>query len=171
MANGLDADYQWMYDDGPDSGVPGCSGGQTSGCWGDRDIVLGRFGAKHLVIGAAFDPTGDTSTDDRGGSSLAATLAISSSAAGPYAYTWKEAVAAMSAGTLPPLRSIPASESDTGIPDPPGNVAPVPNYTRGAPATESTTPPGASTRSSPQSTTLMRSSEYSRWCCRRTSPS
>ena len=169
VANGLDADYQWMYDDGPDSGVPGCSGGQTSGCWGDRDIVLGRFGAKHLVIGAAFDPTGDTSTDDRGGSSLAATLAISSSAAGPYAYTWKEALAAMSAGTLPPLRSIPASESDTGIPDPRGNVAPVPDYTACAPATESTTPPGASARSSPQSITLMRSSEYGRWCCRRTS--
>jgi hypothetical protein len=130
VANGLDADYQWMYDDGPDSGVPGCSGGQTSGCWGDRDIVLSRFAAKHLVIGAAFDPTGDTSPGDRGGSSLAATLATSSSPAGPYAYTWKEALAAMSAGTLPPLRSVPASESDTGIPDPPGNVAPVPNYTR-----------------------------------------
>jgi hypothetical protein len=130
VANGLDADYQWMYDDGPDSGVPGCSGGQTSGCWGDRDIVLGHFGAKHLVIGAAFDPTGDTSQGDRGGSSLAATLAESSSPAGPYAYTWKEALAAMSAGTLPPLRSIPASESDTGIPDPRGNVAPVPDYTR-----------------------------------------
>ncbi len=130
VANGLDADYQWMYDDGPDSGVPGCSGGQTSGCWGDRDIVLGRFGAEHLVIGAAFDPSGDTSPGDRGGSSLAATLAISSLAAGPYAYTWKEALAAMSAGTLRPLRSVPASESDTGIPDPAGNVAPVPDYTQ-----------------------------------------
>ena len=34
--NGLDADFQWMYDDGPDSGVPGCSGSRTSGCWADR---------------------------------------------------------------------------------------------------------------------------------------
>ena len=23
--NGLDADFQWLYDDGPDSGVPGCT--------------------------------------------------------------------------------------------------------------------------------------------------
>ena len=30
----------------------------------------------HLVMGAAYDPTGDTSPGDRGGSSLAATLAV-----------------------------------------------------------------------------------------------
>ena len=34
--NGLDADFQWVYNDGPDSGVPGCSHTQTSGCWADR---------------------------------------------------------------------------------------------------------------------------------------
>ena len=50
--------------------------------------------------------------------------------AGRYAYTWKQALAAMSAGTLRPLRAIPASESDTGIGDPTHNVAPVPDYTR-----------------------------------------
>ena len=127
--NGLDVDFQWVYNDGPHSGVPGCSANQTSGCWADRRIVLNRFGARHLVMGAAFDPTGDISRQDRAGSSLAATLA-SSSHGTRYAYTWKQALAAMSAGTLRPMRAIPTSESDTGIPDPGHNVAPVPDYTR-----------------------------------------
>jgi hypothetical protein len=127
--NGLDADFEWLYNDGPHSGVPGCSGNASSGCWADRQIVLSRFGTRHLVMGAAFDPTGDTSSEDRGGSSLAAMLATSSRS-GQYAYTWKRALAAMSAGTLRPLRAIPASESDTGIADPTRNVSPVPDYTR-----------------------------------------
>ncbi len=128
--NGLDADFQWMYDDGRDSGVPECSGSQTSGCWADRHIVLDRFGSRHLVMGAAFDPTGDTSPGDRGGSSLAATLAATTARPAAYAYTWKEALAADAAGILEPLRAIPPSESATGIADPTGNVAPVPDYTR-----------------------------------------
>ena len=127
--NGLDADFEWLYNDGPHSGVPGCSRNASSGCWADRQIVLSRFGTRHLVMGAAFDPTGDTSSEDRGGSSLAAMLATSSRS-GQYAYTWKRALAAMSAGTLRPLRAIPASESDTGIADPTHNVSPVPDYTR-----------------------------------------
>ena len=127
--NGLDADFEWMYDDGPDSGVPGCSGSTTSGCWADRQIVLDRFGSGHLVMGAAYDPTGDTSSEDRGGSSLAATLAVTARA-GPYAYTWRQALAATSAGQLRPLRAIPPSESNTGVGDPAHNVAPVPDYTR-----------------------------------------
>ena len=135
--NGLDADYQWMYDDGPDSGVAGCSDSQPSGCWVDRHIVLDRFGSHDLVMGAGFDPTGDTSSGDQGGSSLAAILTVDGTHAGgggsthrPDAYTWNEALAATSAGTLRPLRSIPSSESATGIPDPRHNVAPVPDYTR-----------------------------------------
>ena len=134
--NGLDADYQWMYEDGPNSGVPGCSDTRSSGCWADRQSVLGRLGSRHLVMGAGFDPSGDTSSGDRGGSSLAAILAVSSSRPVPgvqsetYAYTWNEALAALSAGQLAPLRSVPASESETGIPDPGQNIAPVPDYTR-----------------------------------------
>jgi hypothetical protein len=127
--NGLDADFEWTYDDGPDSGVPGCTGNATSGCWADREIVLDRFGRRHLVMGAAYDPTGDTSSGDRGGSSLAATLATTARA-GHFAYTWRQALAAMSAGALRPLRTIPSSESDTGIEDPRHNVAPQPDYTR-----------------------------------------
>ena len=128
--NGLDADFAWLYNDGPFSGVPGCSGRTTSGCWADRHIVLNRFGTtRHLVMGAAFDPTGDTSSQDAGGSSLAATLGTTGRA-GPYTYTWKRALAAMAAGTLRPLRAIPATESDTGIEDPTQNVSPEPDYTR-----------------------------------------
>jgi len=131
VANGLDADYQWMYDDGPASGTPGCTGGQTSGCWADRDIVLGSFGSHHLqlAMGAAYNPTGDTSPGDRGGSSLAATLAATSNG-GPYAYTWRQALAATSDATLRPLRALPASLSAGGIADPPRNVPPAPDYTR-----------------------------------------
>ncbi len=134
--NGLDAVYQWMYQDGPDSGVPGCSASQPSGCWADRQIVLARFGPRHLVMGAGFDATGDTSPGDRGGSSLAAVVAADPRPAASrthiaaYAYTWQEAVAATAAGTLKPLRTIPSTESQTGISNPAQNVTPAPDYTR-----------------------------------------
>jgi hypothetical protein len=131
VANGLDADYQWIYDDGPASGTPGCTGGQTSGCWADRDIVLGSYGShqRQLVMGAAYDPTGDTSPGDRGGSSLAATLAATS-LGGPYAYTWRRALTATSDATLRPLHAVPVSLSAGGVADPPRNVPPTPDYTR-----------------------------------------
>lgn len=128
--NGLDADFQWLYDDGPDSGVPGCTTHRTAGCWADRRVFFGRFGSRHVVMGAAFDPTGDTSRGDRGGSSLAATLAVETAGPGRYAYTWTDALTATAAGTLRPLRSIPASESNTGILDPRHNVVPEPDFTR-----------------------------------------
>jgi hypothetical protein len=128
--NGLDADYQWMYDDGPDSGLPGCSAKHPSNCWADRRIVLHRLGSRHLVMGAAFDPSADTSSGDRGGSSLAAALAVDPTRPGSYVYTWQDAQTAMRHGILRPLRSIPASDSDTGIRDPKDNVDPVPDYTR-----------------------------------------
>ena len=130
--NGLDADFQWMYDDGPGSGVPSCTKMQTAGCWADRGIVLARFHTRgrRLVIGAGFDPDGDTSAGDRGGSSLAAVLAVDTEHRAAYSYTWKQALTAMAAGTLRPLQGISSSESDTGIPDPRHNVAPTPDYTR-----------------------------------------
>ena len=52
--NGLDADYQWLYNDGTNSGVPNCSNTQRSGCWADRDIVLQHFGSHPLAMGAAY---------------------------------------------------------------------------------------------------------------------
>ncbi len=167
--NGLDADFQWLYNDGPGSGVPGCSGNHTSGCWADRQIVLTRFGPHRLVMGAAFDPTGDTSSEDRGGASLAATLATSTRTVS-YAYTWKQAVAATSAGRLAPLRTIPPTESDTGIPDPRHNVAPSPNYTRYAPPEASTTHQPAWTPCWTPSTMPTYSKASGRWCSPPASP-
>ena len=81
-------------------------------------------------MGAAYDPTGDTSSEDRGGSSLAATLATSTrrraATPTPGSRPWRPCPP----GRLRPLRAIPSTESDTGIPDPRHNVAPVPDYTR-----------------------------------------
>jgi hypothetical protein len=130
--NGLDADFQWMYDDGPNSGVPGCTNGKTSGCWADRAIVLNRFAAPAptLVMGAGYDPDGDTAASDLGGSSLAATLAVDTARHVRYSYSWRQALAATAAGTLQPLHGLTETESDTGIPDPRHNVSPVPDYTR-----------------------------------------
>jgi hypothetical protein len=127
--NGLDADYQWLYNDGPNSGVPNCSNTQTSGCWADREIVLQRYGPRTIVMGAAYVPNGDTSEGDRGGSSLAATLAV---VARPntLVYTWGKALAATRTGTLRPLRSLPSSESNAGVADPTRNVQPDPDFTR-----------------------------------------
>ena len=94
-------------------------------------------------MGAAFDPTGDTSRGDRGGSSLAATLAVGAAGPGGYAYTWTEALTATAAGTLRPLRSIPASESNTGILDPRHNVQPGPDFRGSAPEGSTTHPPAS----------------------------
>jgi hypothetical protein len=128
--NGLDADYQWMYNDGPNSGVPNCSDTDASGCWGDRQIVLERFGSRDLVMGAAYDPAGDISPGDQGGSSLAATLAVELRPGAPFVYSWRDAMAATKKTTLRPLRTISSSESNSGVADPKDNVLPFPDYTR-----------------------------------------
>jgi hypothetical protein len=80
-------------------------------------------------MGAAYDANGDTSQGDRGGSSLAATLAVAPRP-GTLVYTWDNAIAATRTATLRPLKSLPASESTTGIPDPTRNVQPNPDFTR-----------------------------------------
>ncbi len=127
--NGLDADYEWLYHDGPNSGLPNCSNTRSSGCWADRRIVLRHFGPHVPVMGAAYVANGDTSPGDRGGSSLAATLGTAARP-GAFVYTWNTALAATKTGTLRPLRSLPASESNAGVPDPVHNVQPDPDYTR-----------------------------------------
>jgi hypothetical protein len=130
VSNALDADYEWMYDDGPGS-VDGCSHAGDSECWADRHIVLDDFGSDapggQLVLGAAFDPSGDTTSGDVGGTSLAATFATTTRAE-PLSYTWARAQADMAAGVLPPVASRPANQSATHIPDPSGNVSPNPDY-------------------------------------------
>ena len=109
---------------------PGARGAGPRAAGPTARIVLGRFGSGRLVDGGRVRPDRRHVAGDRGGSSLAATFAGGASAeAGHFAYTWKEALAATAAGRLRPLRAIPSSESDTGIPDPGHNVAPVPDYT------------------------------------------
>jgi hypothetical protein len=102
-ANGLDADYGLMYDDGIGSGNLDCPAKGGSGCWGHRHGILDNLGTVGtLVMGAALNPTGDTNEGDRGGTSMAFTLAIVSpdSAGGtpPLLYSWAQVLA----GQLPP---------------------------------------------------------------------
>lgn len=48
----LEADFAWMYDDGPGSGNLDCTSTSTSGCWGHRHDILMAYDAP-LVMGAA----------------------------------------------------------------------------------------------------------------------
>jgi len=87
--NGLDADYGWMYDDGIGSGNLDCPKAGAPGCWGHRHGILDDFGSVGtLVMGAAVNTTGDTAQGDRGGTSIAATLAITTRPPGPFVCRW-----------------------------------------------------------------------------------
>ncbi len=175
--NGLDADYQWMYEDGPNSGVPGCSDTQSSGCWADRQSVLGRLGSHHLVMGAGFDPSGDTSSGDRGGSSLAAILAVSSSRSSrsPPRSPDSRARHTPTPGTKPWRRRRPGGwrHSARFPPPSPRPASPTPVRTsHRCPTTRvraqraaSTPPPRASRPFSPRSTTRTRWKESGPWSC------
>lgn len=55
-SSALEADYEWMYDDGNngfDANVD-CPAGGGSGCWLHRDIILWRGDGGPLVAGAAY---------------------------------------------------------------------------------------------------------------------
>jgi hypothetical protein len=119
-----------MYADGPGEGIDGCARQGDSGCWADRHILLDHLGSRDLVMGAAYHASGDPSAGDRGGPSLAATFAAGRGTGALDAYTWRDALAATAAGTLRPLRAVPPDESNTGIADPPRNIAPAPDFTR-----------------------------------------
>jgi hypothetical protein len=98
-SNGLDADYGWMYDDGFDSGNLDCLHRGASGCWGHRKGILDDFGSgPNLVMGAAVETGGDTHRGDRGGTSMAVTLAVSSNPVRTHTYSWAQVVAALPAG-------------------------------------------------------------------------
>jgi hypothetical protein len=125
VINALDADYQWIYDDGPGVGLAHCGRHGGSGCWVDRHALLARYGGGGpLIMGAAVDPTGDRSPGDVGGPALTATFAVGPADPGPLLYTWTDAQDAIASGTLRPLRAVPADESATGVPDPHRNLAP-----------------------------------------------
>jgi hypothetical protein len=94
-SNALDADYGWMYDDGPGSANLDCPRAGAPGCWGHRHGILDDFG-RHgtLVMGAAIDTTGDDNPGDEHGTSMAATLAITGRRPS-FLYTWADALSLM----------------------------------------------------------------------------
>jgi hypothetical protein len=55
-ANPLEALYVWMYDDGAGSPNLDCVPGNTSGCWGHRQDILGSFPCTPCVVGSADAP-------------------------------------------------------------------------------------------------------------------
>jgi len=94
-ANGLDAVYGWMYDDGFDSGNLDCLHPGAPGCWGHRKGILDNFGSgDRLAMGAALDASGDTHRGDGGGTSMAVTLAVAQNPTSAFTYTWAQVVAA-----------------------------------------------------------------------------
>jgi hypothetical protein len=98
-ANGLDAVYGWMYDDGFESGNLDCVRRGEAGCWGHRKGILDNFGSgANLAMGAALDPTGDTHSGDGGGTSMAVTLAVSTAPVRSFTYSWSQVVAALPPG-------------------------------------------------------------------------
>jgi hypothetical protein len=50
----LEADFEWMYNDGPGSPNIDCASAGQSGCWGHRDNILAPYQAP-LAMGAAVD--------------------------------------------------------------------------------------------------------------------
>jgi len=51
-ASALEADYDWMYNDGQGGDNIDCTNPNAPGCWGHRDNILGNYGAQP-TMGAA----------------------------------------------------------------------------------------------------------------------
>jgi hypothetical protein len=49
----LEADFEWMYDDGVGSGNLDCTSSDQSGCWGHRHDILWHFSAP-IAMGAGY---------------------------------------------------------------------------------------------------------------------
>jgi hypothetical protein len=129
--NALDVDDQWLYDDGPGSGVSGCGQAGGPGCWADRNTLLAGFPpGGELVMGAAVDPTGDTRPVDPGGPSMALVVTEVTGRSPALTSSWAQPGSEAASGELLPLRSAPTGVSATGIPDPPRSEPPDPDYYR-----------------------------------------
>jgi hypothetical protein len=66
-ADGMGADYYWMYDDGLNSPNSGCTPSNETGCWGHRTNILAAYSsaaycpkgsADYIVMGDAEQTTG-----------------------------------------------------------------------------------------------------------------
>jgi hypothetical protein len=127
VTNALDAVYQWMY---LARGAPQGAGSMKGSNWADRHLILDDFGsAGTLVMGASFDPTGDSDPSDKGGTSLAAVLAVTATP-GALAYSWTQAQADLASGTLRPRGGLPSNASASHIADPPQTVPANPDFTQ-----------------------------------------
>ena len=84
VGNPLEADYYWMYDDGPGSSNVDCTAGDSSGCWGHRNNVLMDLSCQMCVMGTAFAPTAYNSDP-----SLAEIL-VDSSGQPAVDFTWQQ---------------------------------------------------------------------------------
>jgi hypothetical protein len=115
--NPLDADYGWMYNDGPGGSNADCRTPSAKGCWGHRDNILGRYPTKArfaaVDAGGEVVPTrlsravivmGAGATEPNGGGGPQGNFAaIFASVVGhkpKFVYTWKQALAAGAA--VPP---------------------------------------------------------------------
>jgi len=86
FASTLEAEYGWMYDDGPGSYNLDCGSPSSPGCWGHRDVLLSDPAGAPLVAGAA-DAAAPT------GLEYAMLLAQYVGTPPPLAYTWADALA------------------------------------------------------------------------------
>jgi len=59
LSSALEADFMWMYDDGPGSSNIDCPGPGFPGCWGHRHNILAAYQSP-LMMGAAADGTSIT---------------------------------------------------------------------------------------------------------------
>jgi hypothetical protein len=121
-ASPLEADFAWMYDDGPGSGNEDCTSTHTSGCWGHRDDILDPSFTEPLVMGAADDDSSGEATEDElfvGGD----TETGAGEPDAPLAPTWATIAADLPLGVSPASVALPAGTasaavtvSDSGIP-------------------------------------------------------
>ncbi len=56
-ASPLEADFVWMYDDGPGSDNVDCTAPADAGCWGHRQNIISNYDPP-LVMGIGYTPTG-----------------------------------------------------------------------------------------------------------------
>ncbi len=94
--NILDADYGWMYDDGW-AGAGNftrnlaCPTPNAYGCWGHREIILGRYTGGSLLLAGTGSVPNNYAHIFRSDSEL---FVAATGKVPPLAYTWKQAVAA-----------------------------------------------------------------------------
>ena len=101
VANPLQADFVWMYNDGYGSPNIDCESAGAPGCWIHRNNILAVGSCATCLVGAGY------ATVD-GFSSVAAVFVEPSGAAPPLAFTWANNVAPYLGAPAPP--AVPSGE-------------------------------------------------------------